>query len=339
MKSVVTHIEYLLSKHDCVVIPGIGAILASHVQSQNAGNTFIAPRREYTFNGDLTSSDGLIASSMATAGGCSYRDASAEMNIQINAMKESLTRDGKLTLGRIGDLTLTDDGNYTFAPGSRDVISPLAGWIGNINAVRVEDRSSVQAAVRKDYGDTLKPQSFRVAHYLRTIAGAAAAVLILLIASTPISVKDTYQASMSLPPIVKPTVVHKGNAVQKEIPVTVTKAVATPVQDTKKQDIQPEVHTVKKNDTVPAGRPADVHFNVEDPYVVVVASLTTPEDADTYIAGQQRKNKDLRYGVVYSSGHYRVYAATGANARQAAAMASNPVIAERYNGAWVSRRN
>lgn len=59
------HITTLLRRNDCVVVPGVGAFVATHRQATVADGVLTAPVREVSFNPALTYDDGLIASSVS----------------------------------------------------------------------------------------------------------------------------------------------------------------------------------------------------------------------------------------------------------------------------------
>ncbi|MDE6465278.1 MAG: SPOR domain-containing protein, partial [Duncaniella sp.] len=55
-----SHIEYLLLRHDCVVVPGLGALLVHEVHARFDADscTFMPPSRSLGFNPAVTHNDG-----------------------------------------------------------------------------------------------------------------------------------------------------------------------------------------------------------------------------------------------------------------------------------------
>ena len=76
----VQHIEYLLTRHDCVVVPGWGAWIVQSVSAVVAGNAApLPPRRWLSFNASLSHNDGMLAHSLMRAKGCGYDEAMAQI--------------------------------------------------------------------------------------------------------------------------------------------------------------------------------------------------------------------------------------------------------------------
>ena len=73
------HIEILLLKSDCVIVPGLGGFVASHVAARyDAGDKmFIPPLRTLGFNPKLSVNDSLLVQSYSDAYDMSYPDALA----------------------------------------------------------------------------------------------------------------------------------------------------------------------------------------------------------------------------------------------------------------------
>lgn len=113
MNNLTTHIEYLLSSVDCVVIPGLGAVLAQSVSARydSSVGVFLPPRRVYSFNCGLSDSDGLLISSVARAERVGYEAASRMVAEEVRSMRSALDAEGRLRLGRIGSLLRGEGGN------------------------------------------------------------------------------------------------------------------------------------------------------------------------------------------------------------------------------------
>ena len=125
-----THIEYLLLRNDCVVIPGFGAF----INVRNAA--FFDPERqewhpmtrEVRFNKALAHDDGLLANSYARKENVSFQTGRQLMNQDIESLKRVLTDEGEATLGNLGILN-SNAGSVSFAPRfSADRLSLLMGY-------------------------------------------------------------------------------------------------------------------------------------------------------------------------------------------------------------------
>lgn len=118
METIVTHIEYLLRHHDCVILPGIGAFIVTHycARLDSDKGVFLPPHKEICFNPAVCNDDGLLINSISRKESISYEDARTEMQRSISALKENLRRSSEITLGGIGILSLSHDETVTFRP-------------------------------------------------------------------------------------------------------------------------------------------------------------------------------------------------------------------------------
>ncbi|MCX2718585.1 SPOR domain-containing protein [Lentiprolixibacter aurantiacus] len=112
------YIQELLYRYNCVVVPEFGAFL-TQVKSafiQKSTNTFHPPTKEISFNGQLSTNDGLLVSYMANAQEISYEDMLEKLMETVAVWKKEL-RDGKrLELAGIGKLWYNREGKIQFRP-------------------------------------------------------------------------------------------------------------------------------------------------------------------------------------------------------------------------------
>lgn len=216
MNLLLQHTEYLLSTHDCVVVPGLGAFLALSQSAHYEAGTeeWKSPYRKFAFNESLNVSDGMLIMSIARSNDNNYDYASRIVERDVEEIKSELRRTGEFGFGRIGRLQLSESGQIQFFPYSSDRITPLLHWI---NDYKYPELNPVTAFVPENSPVTPAPELHTVAptrneprfslhfnQFVRTALGAAAAILIALIVSTPISMRDIYNAS-TIPPFTKPT--------------------------------------------------------------------------------------------------------------------------------------
>jgi hypothetical protein len=62
MYSITRHIEYLVSRHDCVVVPGWGAFIAQYEPARIDAESglIVPPSRAISFNQSVMHNDGLL---------------------------------------------------------------------------------------------------------------------------------------------------------------------------------------------------------------------------------------------------------------------------------------
>ena len=112
------HIEYLLTRHDCVIVPGFGAFIASETKAYiDFENGRIRPRRrEISFNSNVVTDDGLLAHSIARHERLSYEDARRSLTLLVERITSDLDREGEVSLGMIGRLVKDPEGHISYHP-------------------------------------------------------------------------------------------------------------------------------------------------------------------------------------------------------------------------------
>lgn len=205
MNLTIRHIEWLLTVHDCVVIPRLGALLAHSVPARitEDGTMWLAPCRVYTFNSEVKTSDGLLEQSVARSRAISHDAAMRLVSNDVDSMLAQLHTQGQLSLGRAGTLSYDARHNtISFHPFATDALTPLAGWLPALPAadddIRDVDGANTDGKVRIA---AQRPRWKRTARAAAAIAAAAAAVVVF---TTPISVENASFASTALPPISSP---------------------------------------------------------------------------------------------------------------------------------------
>lgn len=112
------YISELLYRYNCVVVPEFGAFLTqlkSSVIHKNT-NTFYPPSKALSFNGQLTSNDGLLVSYMAGAEKISYEEMLKKVIVESQKWKQQLKNGERLKLADIGELWLNSEGKTQFQP-------------------------------------------------------------------------------------------------------------------------------------------------------------------------------------------------------------------------------
>ena len=120
------HIEILLLKSDCVIVPGLGGFVASHVNARydEDDNMFIPPLRTLGFNPKLTLNDSLLAQSYSEAYDISYPEACGRIDNEVNELKQYICNNGSYFLNGIGTLSMNGYGNYEFVPCEAGILTP-----------------------------------------------------------------------------------------------------------------------------------------------------------------------------------------------------------------------
>lgn len=306
------HITTLLRRHDCVIMPGIGAFVATRVAASfdSLSGRFMPPMRALTFNPAITHDDGLLASSLSRRMKISFEQARERVEEEADVMRRRLKAEGALTISRVGTLFRHSDSRLDFRPDQSWL--PLLPAVNCLKAAEKPLFEVVRPAVESEKSVAI----VRVPLHFRRLRAAVAAMVIFIVGfaiSTPIDLERAQNASLAAPTFTAPE------------PVTV-EPVAVP--DGMELNI--------------ASAPADGMLSIEKPavekadnYVVVVASLRSYEQAKEFI------NRSATSGlqILQNGDKFRVYAATGVT--QDAAMNAAEAIdgfSEAFPDAWVCRR-
>lgn len=147
MTPLILHIEYLLQRHDCVAIPGIGALIVEYFPARIDENdyTILPPTRSISLNTYITHDDGLLASSIARREGVSFEQARTLMQKEIESIREALRQEGEFEIGNIGILRLNEENKPEFHP----LLSPssLASQFGLLTApLRIKNEALENAS-------------------------------------------------------------------------------------------------------------------------------------------------------------------------------------------------
>ncbi|MDE5735443.1 MAG: SPOR domain-containing protein, partial [Duncaniella sp.] len=118
MNTLALHIEYLLLRHDCVIVPGLGAFLVHRDEARlEDGRRLLPPVRTLGFNSELTLNDGLLAGSVARRDSITYEAARQRIGQCVESFIHQLRESGTVPLGRLGTLSVSPESKgYIFEP-------------------------------------------------------------------------------------------------------------------------------------------------------------------------------------------------------------------------------
>ena len=104
MERLSIHIEYLLLRHDCVVVPGFGAFInaRSEARVDSESGQVYPMMREVRFNSALVHDDGLLAGSFARKYRVPFAEGREMLRKSIESLRRTMASDGEVTIGRLG---------------------------------------------------------------------------------------------------------------------------------------------------------------------------------------------------------------------------------------------
>lgn len=336
------HLRYLISRHDCVVVPGWGAFITQSIPAYyNQNNSsFEPPRREVLFNPGLTHNDGLLASSIARRQQISYDRALDSIRLEVESMHHQLVGEGELAINRIGSFKYAGEGlSPIFEPSkTTSANAPFAFMpkIENLAAQTECDDTAVSDNVIKKH--SVIPTFIRVA--------AAVAIFLALGFTLTIPVENITENTDYASVVV-------GN--HSKSAQVVTDNISSPselfISVPEKSDSQTSVDTLATNryrkmvakydrliEKRAATRNPKVAKNadkrvisepVNSNYIIVVASFDSTRKAKKFIA----ISGDSTLKISATGGHFRVYSASADTEIEATRLRAG--AAKHYKGAWV----
>lgn len=334
MNNVVRHIEYLLLSNDCVIIPGLGAVLAQTLPAHYDAREelFYPPVREFSFNGALTRGDGLLVSSVARAKSVTYEAASRIVDEEVVAMRSQLAAEGRLSLGRIGELESGRDGSMFFNPGVVPALDPAYGWLQPLAVAPVTLHKTADAtgAVSGRHQRTgSRPWLHKISYMTKIAASVAALAAVGFVLSTPIKVEDAQLASLGIGPF--SSTARSAEPVSTSLferPGTSSSALVLVLSAHPDAATQVDTAAYNRRHTLP--EPA---ARKKGRYCYVIASLGSRPEAERYIS----RNGTGGLGILDKDGRFRVYAVSGDTSADVLATARQEGLDARYPDAWVCR--
>lgn len=308
MKHVPLHIDYLLTRHHCVTVAGLGAFLVNDVAARydDETETYLAPSRLLGFNPELTISDGLLAGSIARREGLSLDEAAKIVSAEITEFFCTLSEQHSVVFGNLGTFVRSEGGVLTFEPS--DSALCLSRFEG-LPSIAIKPLADENAADNAD-------ASHRNAPRFSFLLKAVASMLLLFVLGGIITAT---------------TGLVDGKSVERAMLSAFAGQMADEIEMQPSAEIS---RFIELNIAAPAAetiRPASAIIPAPaTPYLLVVASLESAASARRQIGD----DPNLKY--VEMEGKYRVYVDSFPTAQ--AAMEAVPSYMPKYENVWVCRR-
>ena len=127
-----THIQDLLYRYECVVLPGFGAFLSQKQSAYIDENSkeFFPPNKVISFNRQLIKNDGLLANYIADVESVKYNSANNMIQEFVYDLENSLQNEAKAELANIGKFYLDRKTNFNLNLLARSIfLLNLLDWI------------------------------------------------------------------------------------------------------------------------------------------------------------------------------------------------------------------
>lgn len=328
MTSISLHIEYLLTKHDCVILPGWGAFISqrSKAISEEDNSLIKRPSKHYIFNQSVNHNDGMLAHSIIRKDGISYDEANREIEDFVSSLKKQMSVDGTVAIGKVGCFHNVEE-NIVFEPYRRNNICDDNFGLADVTIKTLSQLLQANADSKSEYENR---QSNVVIGFGKKFIQIAASIAVLIcltfVLSTPLSFESTTEyASINSALKIKTA----ENSIQLRQDGVLSIALPKIDDDAKIDDAESE-HEATKAEIKAAATDEKLAMphNEKGKYYLIVASLESKAQADKYLA---KHSDDLR--IIEGNGHYRIYAAQSNSYKTLKQISEQ--IADKYPNSWI----
>jgi hypothetical protein len=261
MFSVIEHIEYLVTLHDCVVVPGWGAFIANYSASSYDAEAGMMshPRRSIGFNASVSHNDGLLAQSLVRREGINYNEAMKFIADSVTTFRQQLAMDCEVSMGRLGYFRRNEGRFIEFVPFYH---SDGTDQFFGLNDMEIKDVTALEKdmALADETAAAIVPKERNLFIRKATRIAASVAVLIGLgvVLTTPMILNRDHQNLASMAPAVSAPKAQQLN-------VTVEQGVSS--QGISTVATQPRIASVGND----SGR-----------YYMVIATLRNQQELDAF---------------------------------------------------------
>ena len=218
MFSIIEHIEYLITCHACVTVPGWGAFIANdnpaHYQQDNS--SMQCPQRSIGFNSSLSHNDGLLAHSIMRREGMSYDDAMHVIDDAVTSFRQQLAKGAEVSMGKLGHFCPSGK-NVEFTPSLQ---GNACDYFFGLTDLEIQ---TVQALEQKKENVTSTPNVLQGKNlFSRKAARIAASIAVLIglgiMLTTPIIAdREGHNMASMTPTVTAPQPQQLGMTVQEGI--------------------------------------------------------------------------------------------------------------------------
>lgn len=305
------HIEHLLLKSDCVIVPNLGGFVASHVGAwyDDNDNMFIPPYRTLGFNPKLNINDSLLAQSYTETYDISYPEACNRIEREVEELLQHIANHGSYELNDIGTLYLNNDGNIEFTPCEAGILTPDLyslssfemktleqisnesnkltnnGTAEGAKIVNITSDDKGKAVDNKNISDENKNEQLRTSA-IRNLVAAVIAVFLFFVMGTPVNEQDNMITSNMDNMLLQQLLQNGHESVKHMNHMNTYKLNTADKGSASKAKTEPDTDTIKVDVTI-----KKVQHNKEY-FCLVLASKVTKDNANAFVDELKQKGYD-----------------------------------------------
>ncbi|MCM1483612.1 MAG: hypothetical protein NC043_04690 [Muribaculaceae bacterium] len=328
--SILDHIQYLIMRHDCVVVPGLGAFVAQNEAAYRAADgRWMPPARVVGFNAGVGHDDGILCAGVARREGISYEAAKTVVANDVALLRQRMGMTGSVMLPRLGSFNV-HDGIITFEPCGSEAVAG-AMYMG----LRPAGQASESVSEPTGILDVPFTTQRRTRSWIKIAASAAVLLGLGLTLSTPIAVDRSAMQYASVASIATPAAIDDAAATAAEEVRTLYCIIPNPADGKSSVLAKADKPSVVKDARAAAVKSGandkkSLVDKVQDGYhYLIVASCESLQRAERFVA--EHPGQGLR--ILPSEGRYRVY--KNRSTSRDNAMAQRESVIATYPGAWV----
>lgn len=113
-----SYISDLLYRYECVILPGFGAFLTQYQSARvhETTHAFYPPKKNLSFNTQLTNTDGLLANYIAKKEMIPHEEANSKIASYVRFLFDRLHKGSAIELANIGTLSMGTENTILFEP-------------------------------------------------------------------------------------------------------------------------------------------------------------------------------------------------------------------------------
>lgn len=313
MISLIQHIEYLMMYHDCVVVPGWGALIANYTSPQVSGENIARPNRTISYNSRITHNDGLLATSLCRRHNMTYDKACRFIDDNVIAFRQQLNTGIEVAFGHLGYFKHNDKNTIEFMPIHAEMACDEFFGLNNLEFFTLaQSDSSNKATITMPVNITLRER-------MKVAASIAAIIGLGVLFSTPAIVNNSAQnASFNVTEV-------KTKPVQQVVTVK-------PVSQTTAGDVKFELINDKQDSDV-----EESPFNEGMPnngnYCLIINTCNKSKQASDIIKNYAKRG--IKAVEVTRGKYHHIVVAKSYSKKEL--IKAKKLLPEKYRHAWISK--
>lgn len=341
------HIEILLLRHDCVIVPGFGGFVTHHVSAHldETDGTMLPPKVMVGFNQKLTLNDSLLVQSYVEAYDYSYPEALRILEDEVAQLQAMIQEQGHFDFHAIGRLSINRNGFYEFEPVTAGILSPMMYGFSGISTnddeffiTREEAKERMEVAKYNRYvGDSGDERFIRISTTsLRRVMVACIVILFLMVIPFMHRSGNSHQLMSGIDTSLLRSLMHKAEKTTYHLPAAkLTTSTAKPATDTVAKTAQPTPAPKALEKAKPAEQ-AKAAPAENKAFAVVLAARISLRNAQSY--AEDLQNRGIKDARVVGEGKSRKVVCGRYSTREDAQNMKNKLSNdEEFASSWVTK--